>query len=258
MFFAEKERKQTMSKTKAADRKVMELLDRLEDLAEASIELDEDFEEAEELEDVLLCLEDVIDEFSEAAELVEDIRAFLLELSELDEEETAENGKAEIPEALKDIAESIINYQKQACEKRRCETGRDKLPETGTAYEQKETAAPSSVDDSSAMLFYDDKTYRILPFDHVVRICPWIREHSVMRKIPGMNDLYYLYEEDTEITAAKGKYLVGPIAVIRLNRDHYLVTPDPLDCHRVRKFMTDNTETVELEEGRSYPAFRFV
>ena len=242
MFFAEKERKQTMSKTRAADRKVMELLGRLDDLEEASIDLEEDFEEAEDMEDVLLCLEDVIDEFSEAAELVEDIRAFLLELSGFDEEETAVNEKAEDPEALKNITESIINYQKLAHEKRRCETCRDKLPETGAAYEQKETETPPSGEDSSAMLFYDDKTYRILPFDHVVRICPWIREHSVMRKIPGM----------------KGKYLVGPIAVIRLNRDHYLVTPDPLDCHRVRKFITDNTETVEFEEGRSYPAFRFV
>lgn len=193
-----------MSKTNAADRKVMELLERLDDLTEASIDLEEDFEEAEDMEDVLLCLEDVIDEFCEAADLVEDIRAFLLELNESDEEGTAENENAEIPADLKEIAESIMNYEKMACEKRRCETCGNKLPEAETVYEKKEAENPPSGDDSVAMLFYDDKTYRVLPFDHVVRICPWVREHSVMRKIPGMNDLYYLYEEDAEIVTPEG------------------------------------------------------
>ena len=95
-------------------------------------------------------------------------------------------------------------------------------------------------------------------FIHVLRICPWLNEHSVMRAIPGVKDLYYLYEEDTEIKTESGLYLVGPIVVIRLNADHFLITPDALDRHRVRKFMRDNTETIDFEEGASYPALRFV
>ena len=41
--------------------------------------------------------------------------------------------------------------------------------------------------------------------------------------------------------------------------NHHPVTgPDALDRHRVRKFMRDNTETIDFEEGASYPALRFI
>ena len=70
---------------------------------------------------------------------------------------------------------------------------------------------PVPEEDSVALLFYDAGDYRVFPFEHVLRICPWLNEHSVMRAIPGVKDLYYLYEEGTEIKTESGLYLVGPI-----------------------------------------------
>ena len=155
----------------------------------------------------------------------------------------------ELRDELIRIAQSMQAYERMAAEKRRSDKAskRNAMPEI-----------PVPEEDSVALLFYDAGDYRVFPFEHVLRICPWLNEHSVMRAIPGVKDLYYLYEEDTEIKTESGLYLVGPIVVIRLNADHFLITPDALDRHRVRKFMRDNTETIDFEEGASYPALRFI
>ena len=199
----------------------------------------------------MLCLEDTIDEFCTAVEVIEAIREFLIEVENLDEdpdeadeEECSCCAPPELRDELIRIARRAQAYEQLTAEKRRINREPEKvsLPE----------------EDSVAILFYDAGDYRVFPFEHVLRICPWMNEHSVMRAIPGMKDLYYLYEEDTEIRTEAGLFLVGPVVVIRLNDDHFLVTPDALDRHRVRKFMKDNTETVDFEEGASYPALRFI
>ena len=248
-----------MSNMKATDKQAMEILKKLDELIASSVDLEANIDESESIEDVLLCLEDTIDEFCSAVEVIdcsaveviEAIREFLIEVENLDEdsdeadeEECTCCAPPELRDELIRIARRAQAYEQLAAEKRRKNRESEKvsLPE----------------EDSVALLFYDAGDYRVFPFEHVLRICPWLNEHSVMRAIPGMKDLYYLYEENTEIQTETGLYLVGPIVVIRLNADHFLVTPDALDRHRVRKFMRDNTETVDFEEGASYPALRFI
>ena len=241
-----------MSNMKATDKQAMEILKKLDELIASSVDLEANIDESESIEDVLLCLEDTIDEFCTAVEVIEAIREFLIDVENLDDEDSDEADEEECtccaPPELRDelirIARRAQAYEQLAAEKRRKNRESEKvnLPE----------------EDSVALLFYDAGDYRVFPFEHVLRICPWLNEHSVMRAIPSMKDLYYLYEEGTEIQTETGPYLVGPIVVIRLNADHFLVTPDALDRHRVRKFMRDNTETVDFEEGASYPALRFI
>ncbi len=113
-------------------------------------------------------------------------------------------------------------------------------------------------EESVAMLFYDAETCRVFPFEHVLRICPWLTEHGVMRPVPELEDIYYLYEEGTEVETDQGMYLVGPVVVIRLNEDHFLITPEALDRHRIRKFIRENTETVDFADGGRYEAFQRV
>ena len=246
-----------MSNMKATDKQAMEILKKLDELIDFSVNLESNIDESESIEEVLLCLEDTIDEFCDAVEVIEAIREFLIEVENLDEDESDEAGDEECtccaPPELRNelirIAQSIQAYERMAAEKRRSEntSKRNPMPEI-----------PVPEEDSVALLFYDAGDYRVFPFEHVLRICPWLNEHSVMRAIPGVKDLYYLYEEGTEIKTESGLYLVGPIVVIRLNADQFLITPDALDRHRVRKFMRDNTETIDFEEGASYPALRFV
>jgi hypothetical protein len=250
--------KQTMSNMKATDKQAMEILKKLDELIDFSVNLESNIDESESIEEVLLCLEDTIDEFCDAVEVIEAIREFLIEVENLDDEDPVEEELEEectccAPQELRNelirIAQSIQAYERMAAKKRRSEntSKRNPMPEI-----------PVPEEDSVALLFYDAGDYRVFPFEHVFRICPWLNEHSVMRAIPGVKDLYYLYEEGTEIKTERGLYLVGPIVVIRLNADHFLITPDALDRHRVRKFMRDNTETIDFEEGASYPALRFV
>lgn len=241
-----------MSKMKATDKQAMEILKKLDELIDFSVDLEANLDESESIEEVLLCLEETIDEFCEAVEVIEAIREFLIEVENLDdddsdEEEAEEECKCCAPPELRNelirIAEMAMQYEHIAAMKRRKSAEPEvKIPE----------------EDSVAMLFYDSEDYRVFPFEHVLRICPWVNEHSVMRAIPDMKDLYFLYEEGTEVTVGTGKYLVGPVVVIKLNDDNFLVTPDALDRHRVRKFMNDNTETVDFENGASYAALRFV
>ena len=183
--------------------------------------------------------------------MIEAIREFLIEIDSLDEEDSEEEAGEECkccaPPELRNelirIAEMAMQYEHMAALKRRQTAESDvKIPE----------------EDSVAMLFYDSEDYRVFPFEHILRICPWVNEHSVLRGIPGLKDIYYLYEEGTEVATKTGKHLVGPVVVIKLNEDHFLITPDALDRHRIRKFMNDNTETVDFENGATYAALRFV
>ena len=242
-----------MSKMKATDKQAVEILKKLDNLIDSSVNLEASLDESESIEEVLLCLEDTIDEFCEAVEVIEAIREFLMEVENLDDEDSDEEetgdecckccAPPELRNELIRIAEMAMQYEHMAAMKRRQKEAADvRLPE----------------EDSVAMLFYDTEDYRVFPFEHVLRICPWVNEHSVLRGIPGLKDIYYLYEEGTEVTTKTGKYLVGPVVVIKLNEDHFLVTPDALDRHRVRKFMNDNTETVDFENGACYAALRFV
>ena len=243
-----------MPKMNATDKQAMEILNRLEDLIGSSADLETSIDESESIEEVLLCLEDAIDEFCETIEVIEAIRGFLMEVRDMDKEEEEadmddeDNSCCCAPPELRNelirIAEMAKEYERMAAGKR----NQDKIAQEISLLEE----------DSVAMLFYDAGDYRVFPFEHVLRICPWLNEHSVMRAIPDLEDLYYLYEEGTEVQTDKGLYLVSPVVVIRLNQDHFLITPDPLDRHRVRKFMKDNTETIDFEEGASYPALRFV
>lgn len=240
-----------MSNMKATDKQALEILKKLDELIASSVDLEANIDESESIEDVLLCLEDTIDEFCTAVEVIEAIREFLIEVENLDEdsdeadeEECTCCAPPELRNELIRIARRAQAYEQLAAEKRRMSRDAEKV------------SLPK--EDSVAILFYDAGDYRVFPFEHVLRICPWLNEHSVMRAIPDMKDLYYLYEEGTEIQTETGLYLVGPIVVIRLNADHFLVTPDALDRHRVRKFMRDNTETVDFEEGASYTALRFI
>ena len=124
------------------------------------------------------------------------------ESDEEDEEECTCCAPPELRDELIRIARSMQAYERMAAEKRRLDNAlkRNAAPEI-----------PVPEEDSVALLFYDAGDYRVFPFEHVLRICPWLNEHSVMRAIPGVKDLYYLYEEGTEIKTESGLYLVGPI-----------------------------------------------
>ena len=169
------------------------------------INLETNLDESESIEEVLLCLEDTIDEFCSAVEVIEAIREFLIEVENLDEDDEKECtccAPPELRDELIRIARSMQAYERMAAEKRRLDNAlkRNATPEI-----------PVPEEDSVALLFYDAGDYRVFPFEHVLRICPWLNEHSVMRAIPGVKDLYYLYEEGTEIKTESGLYLVGPI-----------------------------------------------
>ena len=197
--------KQTMSKMKATDKQVMEILKKLDELIDFSVDLETNLDESESIEEVLLCLEDTIDEFCSAVEVIEAIREFLIEVENLDEDDEKECtccAPPELRDELIRIARSMQAYERMAAEKRRLDNAlkRNAAPEI-----------PVPEEDSVALLFYDAGDYRVFPFEHVLRICPWLNEHSVMRAIPGVKDLYYLYEEGTEIKTESGLYLVGPI-----------------------------------------------
>ena len=82
--------KQTMSKMKATDKQVMEILKKLDELIDFSVDLETNLDESESIEEVLLCLEDTIDEFCSAVEVIEAIREFLIEVENLDEDDEKE------------------------------------------------------------------------------------------------------------------------------------------------------------------------
>ena len=193
---------------KATDKQVMEILKKLDELIDFSVDLEtnlDNLDESESIEEVLLCLEDTIDEFCSAVEVIEAIREFLIEVENLDEDDEKECtccAPPELRDELIRIARSMQAYERMAAEKRRLDNAlkRNAAPEI-----------PVPEEDSVALLFYDAGDYRVFPFEHVLRICPWLNEHSVMRAIPGVKDLYYLYEEGTEIKTESGLYLVGPI-----------------------------------------------
>ena len=178
-----------MSKMKATDKQVMEILKKLDELIDFSVDLETNLDESESIEEVLLCLEDTIDEFCSAVEVIEAIREFLIEVENLDEDDEKECtccAPPELRDELIRIARSMQAYERMAAEKRRLDNAlkRNAAPEI-----------PVPEEDSVALLFYDAGDYRVFPFEHVLRICPWLNEHSVMRAIPGVKDLYYLYEE---------------------------------------------------------------
>ena len=84
--------KQIMSKMKATDKQAMEILKKLDELIDFSVDLETNLDESESIEEVLLCLEDTIDEFCDAVEVIEAIREFLIEVENLDEDESDEAG----------------------------------------------------------------------------------------------------------------------------------------------------------------------
>ena len=157
-----------------------------------------------------------------------------------------------------------MNYEKLSAERRCCQKGTvDVFINYGNAKQMPDShfhatleETDISEEDAVAMLFYDTSSCRIIPFEHLLRICPWLNEHSVMRTIPEMPGIYYLYEENTEIETGKGICLVGPIVVIKLNADSILITPDAMDRYRVRWVIKENTVAITFAEGNSYEAFR--
>ena len=168
-----------MSKMKATDKQVMEILKKLDELIDFSVDLETNLDESESIEEVLLCLEDTIDEFCSAVEVIEAIREFLIEVENLDEDDEKECtccAPPELRDELIRIARSMQAYERMAAEKRRLDNAlkRNATPEI-----------PVPEEDSVALLFYDAGDYRVFPFEHVLRICPWLNEHSVMRAIPG-------------------------------------------------------------------------
>ena len=52
--------KQTMSKMKATDKQAMEILKKLDELIDFSVDLETNLDESETIEEVLLCLEDTM------------------------------------------------------------------------------------------------------------------------------------------------------------------------------------------------------
>ena len=118
-----------MSKMKATDKQAMEILKKLDELIDFSVDLETNLDESESIEEVLLCLEDTIDEFCSAVEVIEAIREFLIEVENLDEDESDEAGDEECtccaPPELRNelirIAQSIQAYERMAAEKRRSE-----------------------------------------------------------------------------------------------------------------------------------------
>ena len=72
-----------MSKMKATDKQAMEILKKLDELIDFSVDLEANLDESETIEEVLLCLEDTIDEFCDAVEVIEAIREFLIEVENL-------------------------------------------------------------------------------------------------------------------------------------------------------------------------------
>ena len=84
-----------MSKMKATDKQVMEILKKLDELIDFSVDLETNLDESESIEEVLLCLEDTIDEFCSAVEVIEAIREFLIEVENLDEDESDEADEEE-------------------------------------------------------------------------------------------------------------------------------------------------------------------
>ena len=226
-----------MTYKNVTDRYTQEILEKLDALIESSVELSVGIECCEDYKDILLYLDEVIDEFCESAELVGEIRAYLMELHRMNEKD-----KAALQDDMNRIAEQVKLYERLTAQKRR----------------QGKLEPELSIEESVAMLFYDTKHHRIFPFIHVMRICPWLDERSVMYPIPGLKDLYYLYEEGAEVQTEKGEYLVGPVVVIKLDGDDCVVAPSHLDQYLVRQFMEMNTEDVTFEEGAVYEAFRLV
>lgn len=250
-----------MSTMNSTECKFNTIIEKMNTLIGNSDDLEKAISKADTCEDVIICLEDTIDECFETIGVLEAVRKFLIELDAEDQDDVQEHKKNTNQADPVHLKKSIMNYEKMSAQKRCCQGGPIELflnygdvhPEVHFHEVQEDINLPE--DDSVALLFYDANTYRVFPFEHVLRICPWLNEHSVMRAIPGMQGLYYLYEEKTEIETGKGTYLVGPVVIIRLNDDDFLITPDAVDRHNARKFMKDNTETITFAEGCSYEAF---
>jgi len=195
-----------------------ELKDRIRSLMEDLASLKEGMDEVMSRDDFLTFLEEMIDTFSEGIEAADAIRVICLE-----------GDDSGVISSL-DGSLSVT------------------VPPDVAGQEP----------DPSAILSFGSDDLRVLPFTHILRICPWLNDRSVMRSVPGAKDVYYLFEEGSQVKIGGEFWLVGPIVVIRLNDDQFLQSPNSLDLHRVRKFIKDNTESVVFQEGAAYPALRFV
>ena len=105
-----------MSKMKATDKQAMEILKKLDTLIGNSIELDAEIESSEGIDEMICCLEDTIDEFCETVELIEDIRAFLIELNEMDEEEPEDESECSNCCAPPELRNELIRIAEMAME----------------------------------------------------------------------------------------------------------------------------------------------
>lgn len=248
----------------STDCKLNAIIKRLDTLIGSSADLEKAIGNAGNYDEVITCLEDTIDEHLETIDILERIRGFLIEVNSLEQEDTQKQMKKADQAEPVNLKESILNYEKMSAEKIRCLKSTVDFfinygyarPVAGPHFREAREGTDLPEDDSVAMLFYDADTCRLFPFEHVLRICPWLNERSVMRAIPEMPGLYYLYEENTEIENGKGTYLVGPVVVIKLDAGHFLVTPNAMDRHLIRSFMKENTEAITFSEGNSYEAFR--
>ncbi len=195
-----------------------ELKDRIRSLMEDLASLKEGMDEVMSREDFLTFLEEMIDTFSEGIEAADAIRVICLE-----------GDDSGVISSLDGSLSATV------------------LPDVA-----------GQEPDPSAVLSFGSDDIRVLPFPHIHRICPWLNDRSVMRSVPGAKDVYYLFEEGSQVRVGRDFFLVGPVVMIKLNDDHFLESPNALDLHRVRKFLKDNTRSVVFEEGAAYPALHFV
>lgn len=243
--------------TKVNEAKVMkkELEERITALTDALIDLNEGTDEDLDKEKFLLFLEGLIDTLSEGIEVIEAVRIFCLDDMAGKKEGAQISAKEQISEDLVRIAEML------ACFGQAAETRNDEKFTRYSVIESVDEELPDATGqekDPTAIISFGQGGLRVLPFTHILRICPWLNDRSVMRSVPGAKDVYYLFEEGSQVKIGEKFWLVGPIVVIRLNDDQFLQSPNSLDLHRVRKFIKDNTESVVFQEGAAYPALRFV
>ena len=232
-----------MTKKHATDKYAQEILRNLQILIEASIETDIDIECCKDYEEVLICLDNVIDEFFETIDLLEEIQTYLFDLVDLDR-----RGEKTVSDDQEVMTQNIRMYEHLAAARR-------EQPDYELAFQPE---SESSEEESLAMLFCQSQDYGTFRFEILLRICPWLDEHSTIRQIPGASDLYYLYEKGAEVQAMDGKCLLSPVVVIKLNKDRFVVTPDEIDRFRVKKFFRDNTGKALDEDGVCHQALRLI
>ncbi len=231
-----------MSKKHVTDHYAQEIMKKLNTLIGVTLELNEDFERTKDREGVLFYLDRMMDEFTETIEVIGLIRDFLMEM------DGAEHQVPDHSDHMDELADNVRMYEHLAAARR-------EQQDYDLAF-RPEPEPPE--EESLAMLFCESQDYGIFPFEVVLRICPWLDEHSVIRRIPGSSDLYYLYEDDSEIPVKDGKCLLGPVVVIKLDKDRFVAAPDEIDRFRVKKFIRDNTGKVLDEDGVCHQALRLI